>query len=1268
MSLLSLSNLLVSHIISSIDNVDIICLLLTCKQLFNDSSVRRSIKFKGVGGAIDTDNRDISLQFKATTSTTRYKLLSFKDILVNSISLNQHVVLEHNTAGDKEIFSNRSAAAADNIITTALVTHYNLQAINSLYETMPSIETLFIKYRQLNLREKTTIDLGSISRLPNLQRLSVQGNSLKLGPHSSLKSLNLDIGTCYTASELGLDQFVSLTELALNNFCVPEIGPGVLPSSLTSLTLTLFELPPRDTFIALTSLVYLDIFVEKGLDKELEQEQQQQQIFIDLSTLHNLKKLVYNENLHREDGPIEIIVPPNLKILSIWSTQCVPITPPQQQCTTTTLMPVLEKLYLLEGLLTGGKINLLSQCPSLKKLCIYQCFKTIPSNLIPPHLEKLSIHNYSTKDILDQFVYPPSLKHLTYLGDFYDGSPSVTSLPESLVKLKSKLNASSSLNLLPSHLKKLVWMYRYGGQGEDIDLAQSNFPPNLETIDFSGMKGLFKVTIPPVTKYLSIFLSQKQQQQQLDPIFSITSRITIPTKDQQQQQQQEQWLPINTTHLNCSMSCSQSKWSFRLDEIINHTNVRYLSIINQCSTATNIQFSIQRLDSDNRNVLVLERQSLTGGIISQLKNNVDIVCLLLTCKKLYHHNSNSLKRSIQFKGIEPIDIDKVDISLKFKGTATRFNLLSFKDILENSIISDQLLILSKKQEDDNKEYPLWIQDRIYYTDNRIDKSNNITTALVTHYQHKVLDSNLLYKIPSIETLFINEPQHNGIIDLGSISQLPNLQRLSVQAHLLKLGNHSSLQSLTLGLTTRYTASELRLDQFISLTELTANSFCLYDIGPGLLPSSLTSLDLAVRDFPPRDTFIALTSLVNFKLCLEQGLYIFRLQQEEEEEQQHLFLDLFNLHNLKKLEYSENWTGKKGIIEIIAPLNLKILSIWSNRSVQISTPGTLPLLLLERIVIGGKINLSSLQYGPSLKKLFIYNCWEPIPSDMIPSTLEKLMISISNVSEGSILGQIVFPPSLTHLTILGSLSGHDEPFPPLPESLVKLKLEINSTASHHSTIMSLPRHLKKLALKYAFEVQCEDFDLSQSNYLPNLETIDISYKKGFFTFPPSTKYLSITLIHKDQQKNCLPIYSIATSLTIPKDINDQSQQQQQWLPINTTHLTCRIFCTQAKWSFRLDEIINHTNVRYLSIIIFYSKTTNLQFSIQRLDSDNRNVLVLERQSMTGGIITQRRISNTNINQQQQPQPQPQQQYDPIYLHWDLNSPFEFNWSFVKKIIK
>ncbi|EGG17427.1 hypothetical protein DFA_08422 [Cavenderia fasciculata] len=665
-----------------------------------------------------------------------------------------------------------------------------------------------------------------------------------------------------------------------------------------------------------------------------------------------------------------------------------------------------------------------------------------------------------------------------------------------------------------------------------------------------------------------------------------------------------------------------------LDEVINHTNVRYLRL-NIANTST-YHFTIQRLDKDNRNVLVLETQSLQGGIITQQrksKNNNQRQHHQQQQQQQYHPiylnllvsvnsfklkwstelDNSAIRRLVSFNRFEAINTDNGYESEQFQQTSTRFNLNSFKDILENSISDSQVILSDQKY----KDYP----QRMTANRDIADKSG-ITTALLKYLQKPILNSDLksLYnEIPSIETLFILHFDKT-IVDLGSITMFPRLERLEVRAReLLNLGPPPTLKSLKLDVSIDSLA-DLGLTKLVSLTELRLHQHggSVTDVGPNLLPTSLTLLSIVVVGIPPRDAFLSLTSLVTLDIRLTQN----RIDQKVKEQR---YIDLDSLSNLKTLKLNDRSVqtyDKDFLIEISVPPSIKIL-----RSTCIRIPPHCTMPMLERLnvlqiaLIEERISLLSL---PLIKKLVILDCQEIMPSKIIiPSNVEKL--TIYKHSKEYILGQVVFPPSLTHLTVFGDY----EPIH-LPESLVKLKKSIR-------TPMSFPHHLKKLV----WQMGTDDYNdysyirdikilVLPSNYSPHLETLDLTYikKNTIINIPPITKYL---LLYLDPT---LEYY----------------------------------------------EVINQTNVRYLSIVV--SENTTFEFSIQRSDADNLNVLVLETKSLQGGIITQHRKSlplhhhhlyesniylHTNNDQQQK------QQYDPIYLHFLFNhsSPFELKWSIDKR---
>ncbi|EGG24186.1 hypothetical protein DFA_06333 [Cavenderia fasciculata] len=799
MSLLKLSNLLLLHIISQIDNGDTVCLLLTCKQLYRNGSVRRLIRFKGIEAI--TDKGEISKQFIATA--TQFKLNTFKDILENSVS-DQHVifgefcVLSPIVDTYPQWIQQRISATIDRVdknnITTALVTNYQQPTIQSLYN-IPSIKTLFIINKTKKERQEylfyhnysnSVVDLGSIALLSRLEHLSVYGvKQVKLGQHTTLKSLKLHVGTSYALADLGLTRFVSLTDLSFKNHFVSRMGPDQLPISLTSLTLTLSKTPPRDTFHSLKSLVKLKIWLRNQggpiFEEEKKEEEEQKQAFIDLEHLPNLETFKLIDRINYPiicKCSIEISVPPSIKTLAIRSDWA---HIPSQY-----VMPLLKTLCVHGKVLVDGNVSLKSS-QSLKKLVIHECKDVIPANIIPSTVEKVTIHNHA-RDlyILGQVVFPPSLTHLSISGD-----PEYIKPPQSLVKLR--LGYKGSI-VLPLGLKKLS--YCSTGSSCRLMTFPSNYPPNLDTIDLLQLKvdHLVIDNIPPSVTNLLMTLAKSSDWLYGGPtIFSITSKLTKDVVSQQQQ-----WLPPSITHLTCKLLGDISEFVFRLDEVINHTNVRDLSIIiDDFSRGPHptYHFSIQRLDTDNNNVLVLEKQTMTGGIITQRRITViDQQQQQDDQQTQYHpiylhldsHSDPPFELKWSFvkdryydkddddeENESDHDDDSDDDKDSDNDDDSSWNT---KYILENSV-SDQHVIFGEFFEHlDN--YPQWIQQRISSSTNRTssDKSN-ITTALVTNYQQSTIQS-IYNDIPSIETLFIfnktkkhyySNSNTNPVVDLGSIA-------------------------------------------------------------------------------------------------------------------------------------------------------------------------------------------------------------------------------------------------------------------------------------------------------------------------------------------------------------------------------------------------------------------------------------------------------------------------------------------------------------------
>ncbi|EGG17447.1 hypothetical protein DFA_08442 [Cavenderia fasciculata] len=580
---------------TSIDsNGDIVCLLLTCKKLYYNSALKRSIQFKGI--------RPINDRVTTTTTTTTslFNINSFKDIL-----------------------ENRGGGSADQLAKGKKVKATSLELVLVDSDTLSLIEELVIDNGE---DEETIVDLGSISQLTRLRHLSVKAHKLILGPHPTLKSLTLD--TFYDI-DLESTKFVSLTELTFDSY-FSGFRRGIFPSSLTHLTVKPGEIPPRDTFLSLMSLEYLDIDLqgvsmddEDDDDDDNDDDEDERKEFLDLESLPNLKTLtIFDDNTYNYG--LEISMPPSIEILLLHA-ECPRIP---HRCP----MPLLYDLYAPQSMLIGGRISLASS-PLLKELTIDLCVEPMPADfIVPSSVNNLAFIKYADEEqILEHFVLPPTLTELSMHAEYEP----VQQFPESLIKLTKTINQDALPLPLPRQLKKL----KCKSDGRDDGPSDSDKPESVLSLDYpSSLEKLNLIDVPwgytlgtieniPSVKNLLIALRQPEKPWEISdyPIFSIASRISFGT-DQPPSQQQQQWLSPNTTHLTCRFITRQTKCLFRLDQIINHTNVRYLSI--QIDDRRNhdkqpFQFSIQRLDPDNNNVLVLETKSLQGGIITQQRKTIN---------------------------------------------------------------------------------------------------------------------------------------------------------------------------------------------------------------------------------------------------------------------------------------------------------------------------------------------------------------------------------------------------------------------------------------------------------------------------------------------------------------------------------------------------------------------------------------------------------------------------------------------------------------------
>ncbi|EGG15418.1 hypothetical protein DFA_10253 [Cavenderia fasciculata] len=72
-------------------------------------------------------------------------------------------------------------------------------------------------------------------------------------------------------------------------------------------------------------------------------------------------------------------------------------------------------------------------------------------------------------------------------------------------------------------------------------------------------------------------------------------------------------------------------------------------------------------------------------IISKIDNNVDMICFLLTCKRLYHSIRLQSYKNIRFKGLTCFDHEWSDTGLNESVVRLSNCIPSFKEIVQNTL-------------------------------------------------------------------------------------------------------------------------------------------------------------------------------------------------------------------------------------------------------------------------------------------------------------------------------------------------------------------------------------------------------------------------------------------------------------------------------------------------------------------------------------------------------------------------------------------------------
>ncbi|EGG21017.1 hypothetical protein DFA_00886 [Cavenderia fasciculata] len=643
------------------------------------------------------------------------------------------------------------------------------------------------------------------------------------------------------------------------------------------------------------------------------------------------------------------------------------------------------------------------------------------------------------------------------------------------------------------------------------------------------------------------------------------------------------------------------------------------------------------------------------NIAEKIDNNADLICFLLTCKRLYFNIGQQHGGKIRFKHLEYIDtkvstLSTFPMNLQFVRSMKHFNLRSFTSLFNNSLANQ--IVLSDDQEsipilnnslmtnttpsddsDDDRLYVLIHQDSTQLND-MVLPINTKTVHIIKHMKTPLLPMTLFKGVKNLEQLFISQyaprqkmcklPESIRSLHILRMEQssLDGGDMFPSQLETLELmGPNDPVQLGSLGLAKLQYLKTLKIDSIMT--------------GPSspvpLFPTSLVSLNIEMSHTPPADLFRSLVSLESLTLSVHS-----------EHVDMDYALDLTTLHALESFELYVNTASiESSAIQLPFASSLRHLRISAhlrNLTTQFFPQSSLTSLDIDT----SSLNFDTVALPTSLVTLRLQPPSQiAVPPGYIPNSVKNLFIVLYG-GAGLLDGAI--PSSVEELTMFG-YEGAVTPNN-FPNSIKKLTW--NRVNSVNTVETTLPNQLEKFKWMTHIDV---DPGFTHPSYPSTLLELEFS---GFPSIHPPISYpssltklnCSIAPIQDNGQPNdtaaATPIYSISSL----------RQLQDGPFKFSTILLRKLVLKLEQRGSFRLDQVINQTNVEKLSLCGFSNEDAWFKATIKRLDKDNASVLIVDNKSLFGGIIHQSRQPNNDSSTKDI--------YRPIYIHAKDNG--TICWSF------
>ncbi|EGG19263.1 hypothetical protein DFA_02049 [Cavenderia fasciculata] len=589
------------------DNVDLVCLLLSCKRLFNFTSsaaVNNNLSFKHLkymkieeSSSSSHSSTDNDNNIDAYYAQKCYHLNSFKRMFNNTFSDTMIIKEEEEEENNKNnnIVNNNNK---NNNITKVIVSEklsldklsalslpqstVSLDIYRRIDKLLPStfprqLNDLTLHYgtkettKKVVLHEQRVFPDSLKSLTLNTSNIGIEFSDKALP--TGLEKLELKSGSKFDPRRLGLDSLTSLTCLKTG---VVDDDKGAtycaLPNSLEQLEIRIPKIPSPTYFNQLVQLVHLNLSLIIVSESDV--------LYLDsLVSLEKLELMV----IHAVDAP-HIRLAPNLTALNLVCSK------PATNLTTEFFPPTLTSLEMAFSEIDFRNVSL----PQLTFLLI-ETYSDIPhASFIPPTVKTLKIRVFTSETIAKGLKidgsFPNSIETLELSSYHVTG---INKLPNSVKKLvfydlvvsKDLKDTTPPINL-PNNLEEFTWSHKYGS--ELPPLLHFIYPPNIKYIDYSQLQQQHtsQQTIPPTVNEFKYLVSKTNWIDETTQVHSIGDEPGLI-------------IPSTLQKLSITINDHEDEndyWIFQLNHLINHSNVQQLNI-----KQFNFQVDIRRLDAENRN-------------------------------------------------------------------------------------------------------------------------------------------------------------------------------------------------------------------------------------------------------------------------------------------------------------------------------------------------------------------------------------------------------------------------------------------------------------------------------------------------------------------------------------------------------------------------------------------------------------------------------------------------------------------------------------------